>query len=101
MTDIKPSLGPHTGEANNPLTFQEAFSLAEESPQSSYQTKSGKPIEVTASLGQKGKHAGEKVLKFMDGRTERARAYACCWGHQTNCNSQQIDLYSEVIGRSA
>ncbi|MBC7992725.1 MAG: hypothetical protein H7Z15_05715 [Rhizobacter sp.] len=99
MTVIKLNLGPHAGEAKNALTFQEAFSLTEEIARSSYETQSGKAIQVTASLGQKGKHAGEKVLKFMDGATERARAYECCWGHQTNCNSQHIDLYSEVMAR--
>jgi hypothetical protein len=97
MTVIKPNLGPHAGEAKNLLTFQEAFSLGQEQPRSSYETQSGKPMQVTAGLGQKGRHAGERVLKFMDGTTERARAYACCWGHQTNCNNQHIDLYTEAI----
>ncbi|MBC7955783.1 MAG: hypothetical protein H7Y33_07935 [Cytophagales bacterium] len=97
MNVIKPSLGPHFGEAANLLTFQEAFSLTEAWPQSSFETKSGKAMQVRASVGQKGKHTGERVLKFMDGATERARAYECCWGHQTNCNNQPIDLYSEAM----
>ncbi|MES2352789.1 MAG: hypothetical protein V4568_00065 [Pseudomonadota bacterium] len=97
MTVIKENLGPHFGETTNQLSFQEVFLLAEERPHASYETKIGKAFRVAASLGKKGKHAGESVLKFMDGATERARAYECCWGHRTNCNNQHIDLYSEAI----
>jgi hypothetical protein len=97
MTDTKENPGPHFGEAENPLTFLDAFSGAQASPDALYETKIGKSFQVQASVGQKGKHAGENVLKFMDGTTERARSYACCWGHRTNCNSQHIDLYSEAM----
>ncbi len=101
MTDIKPNLGPHSGEATTRMTFEEVFTLIQEAPPASFTTEGGKDFLVTATVGQKGKHAGERVLKFMDGTTERARAYVCCWGHQTNCNSQHIDLYSEAISPEA
>jgi len=97
MTVIKENLGPHSGEANNPLTFQEAYAQVEGAPDAAYTTGNGKAFQVRATFGQKGVHANEKVLKFMDGTTERARAYVDCWGHRTNCNSQHIDLYSEAL----
>ena len=99
MTDSKPSLGRHSGEAKNPLTFQEAYSQAEAAPNASYTTANGKVFQVVATVGKMGIHANHAVLKFMDGSTERARAYVDCWGFQTNCNSQQIDLYSEAMLR--
>ena len=97
MTVIKPNLGRHSGEAKNPLTFQEAYSQAEAAPNASYITENGKVFQVVAAVGKMGIHANHAVLKFMDGSTERARAYVDCWGHQTNCNSQHIDLYSEAM----
>ena len=99
MTVSKPNLGPRSGEANNPLTFQEAYAQAEETPGAPYTALNGKVFHVTAGLGQKGTHADEKVLKFMDGKTEKARAYLDCWGHVTNGKSQHIDLYSEAMIR--
>ena len=99
MTVINPNPGPRSGEANNPLTFQEAYSQAEATPDASYTTQSGKVFQVTATVGQKGTHANDRVLKFMDGKTEKARAYLDCWGHVTNGKSQHIDLYSEAVSK--
>ena len=97
MTDIKPKLDPHSGEASNPMSFDEAYAQAEGAPATFYTSANGWIFQVVASLGQRGVHANERVLKFMSGKTERARAYAHCWGHKTNCKGQQIDLYSEAV----
>lgn len=97
MTIVKPNIGPHSGQVNNPLAFEDAYSLAGAAPNDVYRTRGGKAFQVVATVGQKGAHANERVLRFMDGTTERARAYADCWGHITNCNSQHIDIYSEAI----
>jgi hypothetical protein len=35
--------------------------------------------------------------RFMSDGIERARAYYCCWGRRTNCNSTHIDIYTEAI----
>ena len=99
MTIVNTYLGPHSGQANNPLTFEEAFAQAQSAPSASYQSRTGQPFQVVATVGQKGIHANKEVLKFMDGTTERARAYVDCWGHTTNCKSQHIDLYSEAMTR--
>jgi hypothetical protein len=98
MTVVKPNLGPHSGVANNQLTFEQAFTQAESNPTQTYHTTGNQtPFSVLASWGKHGEHAGERVLRFMTGSTERARAYECCWGHRTNCINQHIDLYSEAI----
>ena len=99
MTVVKPNLGPHSGQVTPPLTFEDAYALAGAAPDAVYTTSGGKAFRVVATVGQKGVHANERVLRFMDGTTERARAYADCWGHITNCNSQHINLYSEAMRR--
>lgn len=98
MTVVKPNLGPHAHQANNRLTFQQAYTQAQAIPGRIYQTTKGKiPFTVEATLGQKGVHASAPVLRFISNDTERARAYECCWGHCTNCNNQHIDIYTEAV----
>jgi hypothetical protein len=98
MTVVKPNLGPHAERANNPLSFDGAHAQVRASPNRTYYTAGNQtPFVVTATGGKKGKHASERVLRFMSDGRERARAYECCWGHRTNCNSTHIDIYTEAI----
>jgi len=98
MSIVKPNLGPHSGQANNHLTFQQAFAEALANPVRVYNTTGNQtPFSIEARRGQKGEHANAPVLKFITDNTERARAYECCWGHRTNCNSTHIDLYTESV----
>jgi len=98
MTVVKPNLGAHAGRVNNPLSFDEAYAQALANPNRTYHTTGNRtPFVVTATGGEKGKHANERVLRFMSDRRERARAYECCWGYRTNCNCTYIDCYTRAI----
>jgi len=98
MPVVKPNLGPHSGQANNHLTFQQVFAQAQANPGRAYNTTGNQTVfTVDATHGQKGEHANEPVLRFMSDRTERARAYECCWGYRTNCINQHIDIYTEAV----
>ena len=98
MTVVKPNLGPHAGQANNRLTFQQAYTQAQASPGQVYHTTGNQtPFTVEATRGQKGAHANDRVLRFISDNTERARAYECCWGYCTNCNNQHINIYTEGV----
>ncbi len=101
MRVVKPNLGPHIGRANNPMSFDEAYTHVLANPSLTYHTTGIKAaFIVAATCGKRGKHANERVLRFMSDKKERARAYHCCWGHVTNCNSTHIDIYSEEIQRA-
>lgn len=98
MTVVKPNLGPHADRANNRLTFQQTYAQAQANPGHVYYTTGNQtPFTVEATHGQRGEHTNALVLRFISNNTERARAYECCWGHRTNCNSQHIDLYTEAV----
>lgn len=98
MTVVKPNLGAHTEQANNPLSFDEAYAQVRANPNRTYHTTGNQTaFVVTATSGKKGKHVNERVLRFMSDGIERARAYYCCWGRRTNCNSTHIDIYTEAI----
>ena len=98
MTVVKPNLGAHAGRADNHLSFDGAYTQALANPNRTYHTTGDETaFVVKATSGKKGKHANERVLRFMSDDKERARAYHCCWGHRTNCNSTHIDIYTEAI----
>jgi hypothetical protein len=98
MSVVKPNLGPHAGRVNNPLSFVEAYEQARDNPDRTYYTTGDRSVFVVkAAVSKKGNHPREPVLRFMSDRTERARAYECCWGHRTNCNSTHIDCYTRAI----
>ncbi len=94
----KPNLGSHYGHAANPLSFQDAYTHVSKHPELEYETTgNATPFVAVAAIAQRGRHPGEKVIKFLTAGTERARAYACCWGHRTNCSKTHIDCYTEAI----
>jgi hypothetical protein len=98
MPVVKPNLGPHSGQANNRLTFQQAYLQTQANPGRVYYTTGNQtPFTVEPTYGQRGEHATAPVLRFISDSTERARAYECCWGYRTNCNSQHINLYTEAV----
>jgi hypothetical protein len=102
MSIVKPNLGRHSGQANNRLTFHQAYEQAQASPGHIYHTTGNQTaFTVEATHGQRGEHAHSAVLRFISDGTERARAYECCWGHRTNCNCTHIDIYTEAVGLSA
>lgn len=98
MSVIKQNRGAHYGEANNGLTFEQAYTQAQTNPERVYRTTGNQtPFTVVATQAQRGDHANARVLRFMSDNTERARAYACCWGYRTNCNRTHIDIYTEAV----
>jgi len=95
---IKPNLGPHYGNVQNRLTFAAAYQHITANPNAQYQTTGNKTTftaEATRSKG--GTHRNQQVIVFRSQGKERARAYECCWGHQTNCNKTHIDCYTKAI----
>lgn len=98
MPVVKPNLGAHSDQANNPLTFPRAYAQARADPQRIYHTTGNQtPFIVEATHAQRGDHVNSPVLRFISDNTERARAYECCWGHRTNCNCTHIDIYTEAV----
>ncbi len=94
----KSNIGSHAGHIYNHLTFNEAFELVQNNPDRQYETTGNNTsFQANATLGQRGEHSGSRVLIFSSNDTERARAYECCWGHKTNCNSTHIDCYSQAV----
>jgi hypothetical protein len=71
--------------------------IIQERPESVYTTAFGTRFTAEARLAKKGQHKGQKVIIFKQNGKEMARAYECCWGHETNCNRTYIDSYSPNI----
>ena len=100
MTVVKPNLGSHAEIANSPLSFDEAYDEVCANPNREYHTAGNQTLfSVIATRRQGGKHANERVLRFMSNSQERACAYDCCWGYRTNCDSTHIDIYTKAINR--
>ena len=94
----KQNIGPHAATANNQLTFFQAFAQASNNPTRQYATTGNStPFTAEASVTSKGIHIGQQVIVFRSEGQERARAYPCCWGQQTNCNSTHINCYTEAM----
>jgi len=98
MRTLKPMVGPHSEHVDNPLSFACAYEQAREKPNRTYYTTGDHtPFVAAATTGKKGKHTNQRVLRFMSQGQERSRAYECCWGHRTNCNSTYIDCYTKAM----
>ena len=94
----KPNLGAHYGAIANPQTFAQAYAYVLAYPGMVFHTTgNGTPFTVIASQSTKGRHIGEKVIRFLSSGQERAKAYQCCWGHKTNCLRTHIDCYTLAI----
>ncbi len=91
----KANLGAHYGVIRNRMTFVQAYAYVLAHPHMVlHTTGNGTPFTATASLTTKGRHVGEKVIRFHSSGQERERAYHCCWGHKTNCSKTHIDCYT-------
>ncbi len=60
-------------------------------------TAAGTRFAARADLGQRGEHAGERVIRFFQRGAEFGRAYHCCWSHYYNCNRTRIGMYCEAL----
>lgn len=91
----KPNIGRHSGTVTNPLTFAQAYEQILAHPTAKYKT-TGNQTAFTAQAAKaiKGKHKGEKRIKFLP---HGEYAYECCWGYETNCYGQYIDCYTAAI----
>jgi hypothetical protein len=62
------------------------------------------PFIAMASVAKRGKHSGERVIKFLNFDTKRASAYVfkCCWGYHTNCYGEgtRIGMYCEALDQA-
>jgi hypothetical protein len=92
----RPTRNPHATRINmNGRDFDQAYVSA--SPIKNLATHRGTPFSVEAGIVRRGKRAGQPVLIFRRDGRERARAYKCCWGFDTNCNRTYIDVYTTVL----
>jgi len=97
----KPSLGPHYGRVQNPIsTFTAAYAFIQNHPGKIYTTRprngNGKDFEAFATVSQKGKRKGWQVINFKTAKSE-AKSYKKCWGHMTNISGVHIHMYTSVI----
>lgn len=94
----KRNLGPHYGNIRNRLTFAQAYQHITNNPNTQYRTTGNNtPFTAHATRATRAKHENQQVIVFRSQGQERARAYDCCWGHQTNHNGTHIDCYTEAI----
>ena len=82
----------HFGHVINPKTFLQAYGSI--IPGHVYHTAAGTPFTAEAGIVTRGRRAGEMVIIFRRGRSERSRVYECCWGYRTNDNRTYIDAYT-------
>jgi hypothetical protein len=98
MAFTKPNVGPHYGVARPRYSFANAMRYITANPRMVYySTGNSTPFQAKVKTTASGNHRGEQVIVFISDKKERARAYACCWGHKTNCNKTHIDCYTLAI----
>jgi len=88
---------PHEGTLWLTHKFQKTYTWLEKEGSAELITNKGTSFTAKAEITQKGPHAGEKVLRFMQKGREYARAYECCWGHYYNCNRTRIGMYCAAL----
>ena len=88
---------PHGGTLQLKHEFQKAYNYVEKIESSQLKTKRETDFVAQAEITQKGPHAGEKVIRFMQDGKEYARAYECCWGRYYNCNRTRIGMYCVAV----
>lgn len=80
-----------------PLTFAEAWRLAEDHPQRVFRTQRGTMFRLQPGITGRGPRRGARVIRFMRPDGESSRAYEECWGCVTNVNRTYIDTYTAAI----
>lgn len=95
---MRENIGPHSGEVNKNLTFDQAYDLVSQQPDRQYETGgNATPFTAQARVATRGRHRGTRVIVFRSDGEERARSYPCCWGARTNCNSTYIEPYTPSV----
>lgn len=92
----KPSLGPHYGRVQNPMTFTAAYAFIQNNPGKIYKSTGGKDFEAIATFSKQGERKNFKVIKFITAKSEHM-AYKKCWGRVTNYAGVHIDIYTTEI----
>ena len=94
----KQSRPAHFGECQNRLSFDEAYEFIGRNFDKTFHTTGNQTRFIArAAKCTRGAHAGKAVIIFCTKGTEKARAYACCWGHITNCNRTYIDCFTAAL----
>ena len=88
---------PHEGRVRLQHTFQETYDWLVQNGPVALATSRETRFEAKAGVVQRGRHAGEAVIRFMQNATEYARAYKCCWRHYYNCNRTRIGMYCVAL----
>ena len=84
---------PHQNYVVLKHSFVEAYNYLLINGPSSLWTHAGTKFISSADISQKGKHKGEKVIRFFQEEKEFGRAYNCCWSRYYNCNRTRIGMY--------
>jgi hypothetical protein len=84
---------PHGGKVAVRREFADVHQRLTEVEYVELMTAKGRRFTVQADWAQKGPHAGEAVVRLLEKGNEVGRVYACCWGHETNCNASAVGAY--------
>ncbi len=87
----------HQGSVSLKHTFEQAHRWLSLNRSNDLVTNKGAHFQALAYTAGKGPHQGEKVIRLLKGNREIARAYECCWGHDTNCGKTRIGDYCAAI----
>ncbi len=79
------------------MTFEQAYAALD--PSEILSTAAGTRFTAETRAFTRGAPNNRKVIIFRTRGRERARAYECCWGFQTNCNRTYIDTYTTALVR--
>lgn len=79
-------------------TFRDAWDFLDRKGKINLRTvRRNTPFEASARIVRRGLRKGELVIVFTRNGIERARCYACCWGHYYNCNRTRIGMYCNAL----
>ena len=90
----------HAGSVDLGHTFSEVHQWLDSNGPVELATERGTLFQASASVAKKGRHAGEPAIVFKERGAEVARAYACCWAHDHNCNRTRIGMYCAALDDS-
>jgi hypothetical protein len=95
-TAAKTTIKVHDGDADRRASFREALHFIRQRGEITLQTAVGTTFTARASDSRRG-----DVIRFLQNRTEYARAYECCWVHYYNCNRTRIGMYCDAVDSAA
>ena len=88
---------PHEGTVPVRHTFRKAYQWLVQNGPVRLMTSAETHFGANAATTQRGPHAGEQVILFIQDDTEYGRAYNCCWGRYYNCNRTRIGMYCKAL----